>query len=293
VNDDRDRLVYLKYAGNKTKHTTRIRQLFGGPPDGGYIEPFLGSGAVFFARAKAGDLDGKGVVLADKNARLVELHRTVRDELDGFLLALSALPWGSNFRVHYDRIKTLFNREAAHGPAHAARYVWLNRACFNGLYRESKNGTFNVPVGSYKSISRPDDQLFTNASAWLQKATSLTCTDYQDTLKEAGEGDQVYADPPFLPESKTASFSSYTQGVFSTADHETLARNLIAARDRGAVVVVSGSGGSATRELYGDLGFKLEDFEVSRSISSKSSTRGKRMEVLMTLPSVAPGLAPA
>lgn len=269
--------TYLKYLGNKTKHAERIEALFGSPCTGTYYEPFCGSCAVFFARVSAGTI--KGAVLSDTNKRLIETHRSIQEDVDSVWLSLAALPWGTNWKPHYDRIRRLFNQDESRGPKHAARYIWLNRTGFNGLFRVNRKGEFNVPAGDYAQAKAPEKEVLEAVAACFKQGAGFEIEDFEKVIDRAGASDHVYADPPFLPISKTSSFAAYDNNGFNTGEHQRLASALVRATERGATVVASNS--VAAKELYGDLGFEIETFEVKRSISSKASTRGKLEELLM------------
>jgi DNA adenine methylase len=137
----------LKWAGGKARLAPQISVAFGEKCRGRYFEPFIGSGAVFLHRRAAGEVED--AVLADANGKLAAVHIVVRDHLDLLLEALDRMP-KDDYRDRYYEMRESYNRGPHQGPEHAARFIWLNRAGFNGLYRENKRGDFNVPVGRYK-----------------------------------------------------------------------------------------------------------------------------------------------
>src|SRR5687768_5756898 len=134
----------LKWAGGKSRLANDISGVFGSRCEGTYFEPFAGSASVFLYRRAQNQIRGKAV-LSDVNHKLMAFHRAIRDHVDEVILALEELP-KSDWRERYGEIREAYNAGPWEGPAHAARFAWLNRACFNGLYRENRSGRFNVPV---------------------------------------------------------------------------------------------------------------------------------------------------
>lgn len=271
--------VFLKWAGGKRKIADRIGSCFPGRCGCRWIEPFCGSASVFFHRQDMG-LVGEAI-LSDRNARLVALFVSLRDEVGSVIDRLSdreAFPIREgSWARRYEAIRNDFNDLEQGGPLLAARFLWLNRACFNGLYRENRRGRFNVPVGGYEDLALPTDSLLRGASKILQ-GVDLRCAPFEEVLAEAGAGDHVYCDPPYWPLSKTSSFTAYDAGGFGAGDQERLAHRASEAADRGAVVVCSNHDVPEIRSLYGDLGFELREFEARRSVGAKS--RGMARELL-------------
>jgi DNA adenine methylase len=269
----------LKWAGGKARLAPRIREAFGAPCEGTYFEPFCGSGAVFFHLRAEGHV--AHAVLSDVNPKLVAAHVAVRDRVEQVLRALERLPQ-EDWKERYYDVREAFNAGPWEGPEHAARFFWLNRAGFNGLYRENRRGAFNVPVGRYRRLSLPSPERFRQVSAALQGVELVTAS-FEAVLKRVAPGDHVYCDPPYVPLSVTASFTSYQKQAFGPEQQEALARHARRAAIRGARVVLSNHDlPLVRRELYPvDRGFEhVARPRVSRAISRKGSSRGPVGEVI-------------
>lgn len=269
----------LKWAGGKARLAPRIREAFGFPCRGTYFEPFCGSGAVYLYLRERGDVER--AVLSDVNPKLIAAHAAVRDDVEAVLGALDALP-GDDWRERYYEIREAFNAGPWEGPEHAARFFWLNRAGFNGLYRENKRGLFNVPVGRYTRLRMPDPARFRSVSRALQ-GVELVAAPFDAVLSRAGAGDHVYCDPPYVPLSVTASFTSYQKQAFGPEKQHGLALAARRAALAGARVVLSNHDLPLVRkELYPtDRGFEhVARPKVKRAISRKASSRGNVAEVI-------------
>jgi len=272
----------LKWAGNKARLAHQIDEAFAQPCSGTYYEPFVGSGAVFFHRRLAGNV--QKAVLSDFNHKLIELFRCVRDDVHGVLEALERLPYETWRESYYD-IRTAFNELDPVGPDHAARFIFLNRAGFNGLYRENRKGEFNVPVGRYKSLKVPTRETFMQASELLQ-SVELVAGSFEDVMSQAGRGDQVYCDPPYVPLTATAAFTAYCSSPFGFEKQKVLANLAMQAAFRGGQVVLSNHDLPVVRnELYPlDNGFShVARPMVARAISRKAASRKPVKEVIASI----------
>ena len=262
----------VKWAGGKSR---LLPELFARLPPrwGRYFEPFGGGAALFFALAPE-----RGV-LGDANADLVRMYRALAADADAVIRKLR-----SHARAHsadyYYGARTRWNaRRASWAPATgAAAFIYLNKTCYNGLWRVNRAGGFNVPCGRYTNppICVPDALLA--AHRVLQRA-ELRCGDYRATIEDAERGDLVYLDPPYEPVTATASFTSYTAHAFGQDDQRALAetaRRLVA---RGCHVVLSNSDTPFIRELY--AGFQLDAVRCSRSINSSADRRGAVSELII------------
>lgn len=268
----------LKWPGGKRKLVPNIEAAFGGPCVGTYREPFLGAASVYLARAAAGTVTQ--AVLSDLNPKLMAFHRAVRDDVDGVLQELSALPVESVTGPTYYALREAYRAGPHEGAAHAARLLWINKCCFNGLFRESKKGGFNAAWNHEEKVSIPVEAHIREVSRLLQPAKLLT-QDFREmgegSLSVAGLGDQTYCDPPYLEEKK-GGFTGYNEGGFGAREHQELSRLLTGASRRGAITVVSGHANPETFEAY--EGFSItERFDVQRSISR--GPRNKACEVLL------------
>ncbi|MCA9571996.1 MAG: Dam family site-specific DNA-(adenine-N6)-methyltransferase, partial [Myxococcales bacterium] len=273
---------FLKWAGGKARLAPKICAAFENPAVGTYIEPFAGAGAVALYRLHRGTVGE--VVLSDVNAKLIALHEAVRDDVDGVLHELSLLP-DADWRERYYEVRDRFNAGPHTGPAHAARFIWLNRAGFNGLYRENRKGELNVPVGRYTRLSLPDEAHLRGVSGLL-KGVTLLSTDFRAAIARAGKGDQVYCDPPYVPLSSTASFTSYSRSPFGPREQRALAITAREAAVRGAKVVLSNHDTPHVRQDIYPLheGFRhVERPMVSRAISRKGAARRPVSEVIAAI----------
>ncbi len=270
----------LKWAGGKHRLVPEIAKAFGGPCQGTWVEPFLGSGAVFLALRASGFV-GRAR-LGDANDKLIAVHIAVRDQPDAVLSALGELPAGPTWPDVFARVREAYNEGPTTGPKHAARFMWLNRAAFNGLYRENRKGEFNVPRGSYVTLSLPTAEHVRQASELLQ-GVELTTMDFGDLMRGVGEGDMIYCDPPYVPLTETASFTGYCRLPFGRAEHIRLAEAARRAGLAGARVVLSNHDLPVVRnELYAvDRGFEhVARPRVARAISRAAASRVSVDEIL-------------
>ena len=272
----------LKWAGGKSRLAEQIAGVFGGACEGTYFEPFLGSASVFLYLKSQGLVDR--AVLADVNPKLIEVHLAVRDQVDDVLAAFTGLP-SDDWRERYYDVRDAYNEGPWSGPEHAARFFWLNRAGFNGLYRENRRGQFNVPVGSYKRLNLPSRERFHAVSEQLQGAELVTAS-FEDVMRRAGPEDHVYCDPPYVPLSATASFTGYSSSPFGLNEQRGLAQCAQDAGERGARVVLSNHDLPIVRE---DLYAKASGFEhaarprVARAISRAVHKRRAVTEMLAVI----------
>jgi DNA adenine methylase len=272
----------MKWAGGKARLAGQIHLAFHGPCEGVYYEPFVGSASVFLHRRALGDV--KRAVLSDANHKLMSVYRALRDDVEGVLSAIDDLP-GDDWRERYKEIRAAYNEGPHDGCPHAARFLWLNRACFNGLYRENKSGRYNVPVGSYSKLSLPSREHFKSVAELLQ-GVELISADFEEVMAGAGTDDQIYCDPPYVPLTKTASFTGYCKEPFGLPQQHSLARCARVAAQRGARVVLSNHDLPLVRqELYPvGKGFQyLGAPKVRRAISRKAESRKKVGEVIAAI----------
>lgn len=272
----------LKWAGGKARLADRIHKSFDGPCRGVYYEPFAGSLAVFLHRKAEGDV--KKAVLSDVNGKLMAVHRAVRDEVEKVLAALDELP-KEDWRERYYEVRTAYNEGPWVGAKHAARFLWLNRACFNGLYRENRSGLYNVPMGSYTQLTLPSAGHFREVAEML-RGVELLDAPFEEILAQARTFDQVYCDPPYVPLSSTACFTGYCKEPFGFAEQKRLAELSRGAASRGAQVILSNHDlPIVRREVYPtELGFVLLSTPmVARAISRKATERHAVGEVIASI----------
>ncbi len=278
----------LKWAGGKYRQADMIDVMLRGgmlvPCAGTHIEPFIGAGAPFLRRAENGMVSR--AVLGDANPKLIGMHAAVRNHPQQVINELRGLPTSlhpiTGWRAAYKGVRQAFNDGPHEGAAHAARFIWLNRAGFNGLYRENKKGMFNVPpgksAGTPRPLSLPSDEHILAVARLLKLAEVIVCADFRDVIAFAGKGDQVYCDPPYVP-IKAGSFTSYSADGFTDRDQADLAAASLAAVQRGARVVVSNSDTAACRSLYADPAWQITELLASRSIS-RSGSRAPAKELM-------------
>lgn len=250
----------LKWAGGKSQMLKYILPLI---PNysGRYIEPFLGGGAVYFA------LNPDNAIISDSNPELINMYRQVADNVESVITYLNKYKNDKElfYAVREQVWENLPKAEAA------ARMIFLNKTCFNGLYRVNKKGMFNTPFGNYKNPVICDEDRLRNASKILSKAT-LVCGDYLDVLKSyAKSGDFVFLDPPYVPVGKYGDFKRYTKEQFYDHNQIELADEVKRLVNLGCYVILTNSNHPLCRELYSE--FKYEVVPTRRSISSDSKTR--------------------
>lgn len=265
----------LKYVGGKRRLLPELMPRLPARFER-YYEPFVGGAALFLHLAP------ERAVIADFNADLVELYRTLASDVEAVVEVLSGLQ--VNHREHGDAayylVRDGWNEQRAQwSPAErAAALVYLNKTCFNGLWRVNRAGKFNVPAGRYANPRICDPAALRAAAAVLARA-EIRAGDYRETVADAGEGDLVYFDPPYVPATPTSNFTSYTARGFGLQQQRELAqtaRDLVA---RGASVVLSNSDVPLVRELY--EGFQLDEVECARAINSDGNKRGAVGELII------------
>jgi DNA adenine methylase len=259
---------FLKWAGGKSRLLSVLRHHVPVMCQR-YFEPFVGGGALFF------DLAPSQAVLSDSNAELISCYQVVRDEPDELLRELG------QYRVseeEFYRVRSLRPEEMPR-VARAARFIYLNKTCYNGVYRVNKSGQFNTPFGHYKKIALVGEQNLRKASRLLQNA-SLVHQDYQAILAAASEGDFVYFDPPYMPVSKYGDFKRYTKEFFYERDHERLAQVFAELSKRKCFVLLSNSYHPKIAELYS--AFHQTQVAVPRFVNCRGNGRGNVTELLIS-----------
>lgn len=260
----------LKWAGGKTQ---MLSELIPKVPAsyGRYIEPFFGGGAMFFA------LQPENAVIADSNPELINMYRQVASNVEDVIKYLRTY---ENTSEMFYAVRSLEWTALPKAEA-AARTIYLNRTCFNGLYRVNKQGRFNVPFGRYKNPKICDEEGLRVASEVLKKAEIL-CGDYILVLEHyAQPGDFVFLDPPYLPISEYSDFKRYTKEQFYEEDHIELAKMVMTLHERGCHIILTNSNHPLVHELYAP--FTIEVIQTKRHISCNGSTR-KGEDVIVTIP---------
>jgi DNA adenine methylase len=252
---------FIKWAGGK--RWLLNDPSFGLPSFAGrYIEPFLGGGAVFFHLGPA------PAILSDVNERLIATYRSIRDEWQPVQALL--------VEYHKKHSKDFYYEERARQYVEphrqAAQFLYLNRTCFNGLYRENLKGQFNVPVGTKTQVTLVDDD-FEKASELLACA-DLRTSDFEPIVNEAQEGDLLFLDPPYTTAHNFNGFVKYNQKIFTWDDQKRLMNSVSRAKRRGAKIVLTNADHASIHALYVDLGVPQVVSRPSVIAGSASSRRG-------------------
>ena len=268
--------LFLKWAGGKLQLIEQFENLF--PPDFcNYYEPFIGSGAVFFY-LKSKSKPNK-VILSDTNEELINCFAVVRDK-PSELIEVLLNHRKRHSKQYYYEVRDL-ESERLDSVSRAARMIYLNKTCFNGLYRVNSKGEFNVPFGDYKNPSIFNRNTLYRASQMLQDAVLRVMT-FDKVLDFAGKDDFVYFDPPYIPLSKTSSFTRYSKSEFSIKEQNQLSEVFRALDSMGCFVMLSNSDHSLIRELYRDYDKNIVVVRAKRKINSVGSKRGAINEIVVT-----------
>lgn len=273
---------FVKWAGGKGQLLPQIVRLI--PAKfASYFEPFLGGGAVFFQIATSDTTSDRNAFLSDINAELIDAYKVIKDNVEELISALIChqFEYDKSPKKYYydlrDSIKKLNKIDKA------ARFITLNKTCYNGLYRVNRNGLFNVPIGRYKNPIICDADNLRNISIVLKRSGSyLRVSDYKKILVEKAEKDDfVYLDPPFYPISNTANFTSYTNNGFSLEDQKDLAAIFNELTGKGCKVLLSNSNTEEIRKLYSNYSHLTQVINVNRSINAVASKRVGHTELLI------------
>jgi DNA adenine methylase len=265
---------FLKWAGGKTQLISELEKR---TPSHfhGYHEPFVGGGALFFKLYRENKI--KKACLSDLNAELIDAYTVVRDQVEVVIQILAGYPHHASF--YYDlRAQDPWAMDQCH---RAARMIYLNKTGYNGLYRVSKQGQFNVPFGRYKNPGYCDKTNLRAVSQALQNV-ELSSASFDKVLDKAMPGDFVYFDPPYVPLSKTANFTAYQANGFTENDQHKLYDVSIELTRRGVKVMLSNSATDWVRTLYTTPDFVLAEVQASRAINSNGKRRGKLAELIVT-----------
>lgn len=261
---------FVKWAGGKWQLIPLLLPYF--PPlhkINRYYEPFLGGGAVFF------HLRHPYSHLADSNYDLIDLYKTVRDEVYELIKILRT---HRNEKEYYYLVRAQDPRTLT-PVQRAARFIYLNKTCYNGLYRVNAKGQFNVPFGKYKTPNICDEDGLRAASLLLKNAI-IEHTDFENAVSSASRYDFIYLDPPYQPLSKTSSFTGYTPGKFDDNEQVRLAKVFRDLDSKGCYVMLSNSNAPLILELYKD--YQINEIQANRAINCKPDGRGKITELVIT-----------
>ncbi len=288
----------VKWAGGKGQLIGEISALY---PHGlgtsirRYAEPFVGGGAVLFDILSKYDLDE--VYISDVNAELINMYRKIQSEADGLIELLSIyqtqyIPLDDGERkIYYYEKRERYNALISSGESkdsleEAALFIFLNRTCFNGLYRVNSKGLYNVPMGAYKNPQICDEENIRAVSKAL-KNVEIVCGDYKESEGFIRDNTFVYFDPPYRPLNATSSFTSYTENDFSDKDQVELSEFASRMRKKGAQIVLSNSDPKNTNvndEFFDKIysSYIIRRVEATRMINCNSASRGRIKELLIS-----------
>ncbi len=286
---------FVKWVGGKSQLVEQIEKKL--PADGEkvltkYAEPMVGGGALFFNILSKYDFEE--FYISDINAELINSYKAVKDDVENLIAKLNAmqmtfLPMDENGRKYfYYGIREKFNStklSVETSTEKAAQFIFLNKTCFNGLYRVNRKGQFNVPMGAYKNPTICDDENLRNIHEALQNVT-IVCGDYSLSKTFIDQYTFVYLDPPYRPISETSAFNSYNSESFDDDEQIRLARFIDEINESGAKIVLSNSDPKNVNDednFFDDLyrNYIINRVEASRAINSKGDKRGKIKELLI------------
>ena len=270
---------FIKWVGGKRGLLSQIIPLF--PKKfNNYFEPFVGGGAVFFELYSKGLLKDKEVFLFDINSELINTYNIIKNNPYDLIEKLKEFKQKHSKEFYYEvrSWDRLDNYKELDDFIKAVRFIYLNKTCFNGLYRVNKKGYFNTPIGSYKNPNIADEEAIINASIALQNATILNCS-YEKVLNFSQSKDLIYFDPPYYPLSETSNFTSYSEFEFLDNEQNRLFEVFYKLDKQGCYVVHSNSDTEFIKNLYKNYDTNLVN--ANRFINSKSNGRGKISEVLI------------
>jgi DNA adenine methylase len=261
-------LPFLKWAGGKRWLVRSLPELI--PAfSGRYYEPFLGSAAVFFS------LLPRDAYLADSNRELIDTYVAIQKNWKKVLSTLET-HHEAHSKDHYYSVRAQMPK-GLYGQA--GRFIYLNRVCWNGLYRVNRRGEFNVPIGTKTQVLLESDNFYGVARAL--SGQEIVCSDFEATLELAGQGDFIFADPPYTVTHKFNGFVKYNENLFSWDDQVRLFNALLSASNRGANVLSTNADHQSIRKLYRS-DFYLTKRDRFSSIAASGANRGKYPELLIT-----------
>lgn len=266
---------FVKWAGGKRQLLAQIRERM--PREyNRYYEPFIGGGAVVF------DLLPENALINDINEALINAYVQIRENVDSFLDSINRIDSaiGEDGKAYYYSMRNLYNmklEKMEYDIELAALFVFLNKHCFNGLYRVNSKGLFNVPYNNSKRVSY-DEESIRMTSDYLKRVT-ITTGDFEDACRNSGRGDFVFLDSPYAPLNPT-SFESYTKEGFTLESHERLARLYDELTERGCYCMLTNHNTELIEQLYGNKGYAISVVNVKRMINSDANNR-KGQEVII------------
>jgi DNA adenine methylase len=269
---------FVKWAGGKRQLIPILSENL--PQTmGTYFEPFLGGGALLFYILS--ERTGQKCGISDLNSDLVLTYITIRDKPDELINSLKnhAKNYQKDSKSYFYSIRESNPRSAVEKTS---RLLFLNRTCFNGLYRVNSKGKFNVPLGRYTNPNIVNEENIHSVSQVLQsRKVSIKCRDFESVLDEAKKDDLVYFDPPYQPVSSTANFTSYTHKSFTYNDLKRLAKLCLKLDSKGCKVMLSNSNSQEVADMFAEKQWQLKKIKANRSINSNSKKRTGHFELLI------------
>jgi DNA adenine methylase len=267
----------VKWAGGKKQMLEQFKPLF---PNQiiRYFEPFVGGGAVAFYLLKTHS-EIKKIYLSDINKELIITYNVVKKNLNELIFSLKKHERNHkrNPKKYYYKIRDLVLKKEDYVGI-ASRFIYLNRTCFNGIYRVNKNGKFNVPLGRYKNPGICQEKDLQEISNLLKK-DDVKYSQFSKILEKAKKGDFIYFDPPYYPLEGKPSFTTYTKNNFLEEDHRELAKVFRELDKRGCKVMLSNSDSNFIKELY--RGYDIQVVHATRMINCDATKRGKIKEIVI------------
>ena len=265
----------IKWVGGKSRLLGQITLLL--PDDVSnrrYFEPFLGSGAMFFK------VSPEVAILSDINGSLINMYKAIRDDVSEVISYLKILESNHNEETYYLRRKMYNFERSITGAARAALFIYLNKTCFNGLYRENMKGEYNSPIGKQSKLSLPTLEALKVASKALSGKIALVRCRFEYVLKVAKQGDFLYFDPPYDPVSETSNFTSYTKYKFDRREQAKLKVLFDKLNKRGCLLMLSNSDTDFVNLLYS--GYAKKRISARRSVNSDINKRSEVSELVIT-----------
>ena len=269
---------FVKWAGGKRQLIPILNQHLPENFDS-FFEPFLGGGAMLFNIIRKNP--NQKCQISDLNSDLILTYVTIRDKVEELIPSLKnhSKNYFKNSKSYYYKIR---DSEPKNQVEKASRLIFLNRTCFNGLYRVNSKGKFNVPLGRYTNPNIVNETNLRSVSHFLKsKNIIISCSDFSSILKDAHKGDFVYFDPPYQPVSSTANFTSYTNRNFTFDDLERLAVLCQKLDSKGCKFMLSNSNSEEVLEIFSKSNWKIFEIEANRTINSDSRKRTGHSELLI------------
>jgi len=277
---DRAPQPFLRWAGGKRRLTSLLIDSFPtnfDPLQNIFYEPFVGGGALTFATGNPSSdffIPGKNIVINDSNPDLITTYKVIQNDVNKLIESLK----GKSTKKSQKHFEAMKNYTPENDIEVASRFIYLNKTCFNGLWRVNSKGQFNVPWGKLKKPQILNAENLVACHFRLRKA-KIKCGDFENAVARAKAGDLVYFDPPYIPLSSSSSFSQYSKENFGLKEHENLAKLIEQLTKKGVYVIMSNSDTPMTRDIFEKV-LTLRQISMTRSISAASSSRIQVNEIL-------------